>query len=320
MRRLVLATLCLSAACQTAVEDVPQPAPLMKSSAKISTSLEDLCASKKADSADDKFLTGRPVERVPFVEAKPSELSSFVIKKENMIEDKAEPSKYNYVLIPVGYDSHLKIRERMEEDISSLKYAFDGLDMHFSYLDTSAPVDVDQIGKIISVDRKDVKLLREKIEEVHPVDGMAFVINGEGKAHARALANRNLTQFTGEVLDSLYQTGHVVSLGDGYKRRYVESGLDSVEFFLDKNNLVPEVRDYATKMHITPTPTNYSCDGKRVYTYVPDSNIMRTWMDDDTVLEFETKGKQFFTPIQKVQMKAYIDQSNSLKTFTKYLK
>lgn len=261
--------------------------------------------------AVNAYIAGTPMPPDVLATGNSNKLEDINISPESLIKREANVSSdYQVVLVPVGYDDTI-VDFRMSQLADNLSLVFNGVNINFSYLNTSVPIQINHISRLLRFESQaEADSIFGKIDNVHNVDSVVFVVNSDmygGSGGTTAIA-------TGENEASLYLISHELSHGihldDGYQRYYREGNIPNGEFFFDAEEL--RVKDpiidraYSNLLTQPPIVKVGVCNGKPVWSFYGVKNIMNGYWSDDDIRKSIQEGGSMFTPLQIETMNEYI--------------
>ena len=211
-------------------------------------------------------------------------------------------SKYNIVLIPVGYDDETKISDTMSSLIKEAKSAYSGVSaLNFLYYKKSLPLGVKRIDRLLMrADPEELgtlwtkgilTYLGSKVTPVLVVNSEEYM-GGGGSGGADISGNNSKSVY---LLN--HELAHNLGLDDSYYRYYEpKSILNSTEFFTSTKTISSNVKTIMNEIHPAISKTNYTCKGDPVFTFYGINTIMNS------------KVANSFTPMQKAIMNANLSK------------
>lgn len=257
----------------------------------------DYCKLYKTASDVDRYLAGEDIPTQIVCESDPEALKNLEF------EEIGKPETYEILLAPVGYEEN--IDETMQYIIDNLNKSFQGIDVEFHYLHTSAPIGIERIERLAFLsDLNEAEYIQEKTG----VNTIAFVINsdeymGGGGKFPVFSGNSKTTIFL-----AVHEIGHNLSLNDGYNRYYGKNKLNGSELFLSIYELEPKVKKAYQKIKPPIIHTGNVCGVQPVFTFYQPGDVMDVTFWDSQLLKKLEEGWKPFNPLQVEIMNYYVEE------------
>lgn len=295
---LITALTLSSPSVINAMDDTRSLTQIVKDSCNISFERShDYCTLTESSEPVDKLMAGEDVKKETVFEGYPETIKYFGLNKENIRFPAA--NGYKILLVPVGYTEPNELDKSLGYLANILTGAYKGVDVEFSYLDTSMPIGIEKTGRWASVtDENELKELKEIIKHFYPVDGIVLVLNNNQYLGAGG----DYPVFSGETFGALYlaihEVGHHLGLGDGYRRYYNPEELNGSELFLFLDRLEPRVKS-AQKVVKSPIKfTGNYCVCLPIYTFYGYDNIMNKYYRNQEIFQMLKNEESPFNPLQ----------------------
>ena len=224
----------------------------------------------------------------------------------------SDETRMQALLIPVWYPKN-ESDQRMEYMVSILSQAYYGVNVEFAYIKEPVQLGVKAVQQRTQLnDLSKGDKLYEKVEKIHPVSKLIFVVNTSeyiGACCAVVVAGNNpKSGYT-----ATHELAHDLGLSDGHKIRYPSGNVNNEELFKPGEKLPSAVQKALDATNAPVVSTGNICKDQPVSTfYDPSDNIMMDYAPlDSLLLENLKKKKGAFNPIQKAMMNQDIEQKFS---------
>lgn len=217
-------------------------------------------------------------------------------------------NNFHLVTIGVGFTEE-ENRVELTKLISELQIVFAKVKIDFAYVKKPLLVDLGHIDqKVDFTNSNDYEKLLAKIRQVHPADGFILGLKTPLLLGTAVSGRRRYTIFTASdpifgLYLEIHELGHILNLGDGYKRYYPPGYLPNSElFYLDGmpwylSNAIGKLES------IPPLYEMGTCNGRKIYTFYETSNNIMGQYNPQTPNPW---GNSIFTPLQIQIMNDFI--------------
>ena len=279
----------------------------------------DYCKITKDSDAVDKILATKLVPDNILFEGDLEAIEQLEINLEDIVHADIEnitfdrlaiPETYNIIFVPIGYENEDKIEKRMEGIIDVVDSAYQGVSVDFSYLKFSVPVGVGNIERLpLILDYNEPNTLLDKIQMEYPAHTMMFVVNSN--IHLGSAGRYGI--MSGESMHpaylSIHEAGHLLGLGDGYKRYYGKSRINGTELFTDIKKVSPITKRAYDLLLPDIVEVDGVCNGKQVHSFYENgTDIMDRFYSNYEVLRWVKNDQPLFNDMQIVIMCYTIDK------------
>jgi hypothetical protein len=225
---------------------------------------------------------------------------------------------YNVLIIPIGYaDLHsggfINRTIMLQSAVDQL-----GLDVHYSYLNQSLPIEVKSYDGAIRISDEMRKQVKDMIWSTAQPNAFMFDIQGQGRSSVGWVEDIPFLIIDPNtyLYASIHELGHALGLDDGYEDTlYSWGSFPNTELYFADADGHPIIDDpnLLTWMRTNPTtfidPGFVCLEQKMLAMKGEPESIMSAWWDDANIfLEDGTVNPKLFTPFQKYIMQSTLRQ------------
>ena len=264
-----------------------------------------------------KIIRGEsePMEQVirvaPSIEASPDSDDDLNVKPSD-INNGGRPvnlSKYQVILIPVDYEPE-EIEKEMPRLLDVYQKAFRNVNVEFSYLKFSVPVNTKDKNRLIQLmNSSRMDRIVQKIRKGSWVDGASVIVKSDiekGSCCPPIASLRN------KLVYGIHEEAHRFDLYDGASvvGQYTEEQVRNEQVFTDYETLRPRAKKALEKKPLTIYYTGDVCNGRAVLTVGnPAENPMMNYVPDNEKFLRDLDIDDPFNSVQEEIMNDKIDES-----------
>lgn len=272
----------------------------------------DYCQLTEESNTIDRVMAREAVPFTVLYEMNREAIRSLELSAENIVHRGSHP--YRFLLVPVGYSDPELFQERLEYFSGFLSRAFQGVPVSFPYLNQSVPLGIAHADRYaVLTDYSGADMLREHLEPIFPVQGMAFVFHTPDTVPFSAMgsSDQRYTVFAGDLPQApstaIHEIGHYFGLGDGYNRFYQPSELPGTELFLSVDALPALLRDAYDAVQPPPYWTGNFCMSQPILTfYRPGTDVMDRTFSTTELERLLMAGESPFNRLQREIMNRFV--------------
>lgn len=272
----------------------------------------DYCLLTEESNTIDRIMAWEEVPFTVLYDGNREALRSLELSADDIVNP--GDSLYRFLLVPVGYSEPELFQERLEYFSGFLSRAFQGIPVSFPYLNQSVPLGISHADRyVVLSDPREADILREHLEPIFPVQGMAFVFHTPDTVPFSAMgsSDQRYTVFAGDLPQApsaaIHEIGHYFGLGDGYNRFYQPSELPGSELFSSVDTLPALLRDAYDAVQPSLYWTGNFCRDQPILTfYRPGRDVMDRTFSTTELEHLLMAGESPFNRLQREIMNRFV--------------
>ncbi len=265
---------------------------------------KNICFSETASlSANEKIIAGEEVTPTREIRAI-TKITKSVTRTPKPVQ-KPE-GDYKIVFVPVNYVSDV-YTPLVSELIENIGPAFSGLPVEFVQLPSSVPASISLVNHHPTINNKDKERIKKIISSYG--DNFILVVNDDADFGAAHIGDYSIisSRAEGILYTTIHEIGHMLGLDDLYFYKRPKTRLDGPQLFLPQTELSLDILTSYLETDMLVYKTNYTCDGKPVFSFDNQDNVMARVYTNEQVRMAIEQGN-LFTDFQIEYMKGFAEK------------